>query len=36
MQKRVVEHVTEGFENIPIWLRDTISSFAAFDGDEVK
>jgi hypothetical protein len=25
-----------GFEIIPIWLRDMISSFMAIDGDEVK
>jgi hypothetical protein len=36
MRKRVVEHVTVGFENIPIWPRDTISSFVAVDYVKVK
>jgi hypothetical protein len=36
MRERVVEHVTVGFENIPIWLRGTISSFVAVDDGEVE
>jgi hypothetical protein len=36
MQKRIVEHVTVGFKNIPIWLRDMISSFAAIGGGKVE
>jgi hypothetical protein len=36
MRKRVVEYVTVGFENILIWMRDTISGFAAVDSGKVK
>jgi hypothetical protein len=36
MQKWGAEHVTVGSENIPIWLRDTIPSFAAVNGGNVK
>ena len=36
MRKRVVEHVTVGFENISIWPRDIISSFVAVDDGKVK
>ena len=36
VSKRVVEHVTVGFENIPIWLRDMTSSFVAIGSGKVK
>ena len=35
-RKWVVEHITMGFERVPIWLGDTISSFPTVDSSEVK
>ncbi len=36
MQEWVVEHVAMGFEDIPVWLGDTILSFPAVDSSKVK
>ncbi len=35
-RKWVVEHVAMGFEDVPILLGDTISSFLAVDSGKVK
>ena len=35
-RKWVVEHSTMGFEDVPIWLGDTISSFPTVDSSKVK
>ncbi len=32
----IVEHITIGSEDVPIWLGDTISSFPAVDSGEFK
>jgi len=35
-RKWVVEHIIMGFEEVPIWLGDTILSFPAVDSSKVK